>query len=136
MFPPCSLALSQTMVGEMETSFLRLYGSMLCLLGLLLSVSLTLQQATVDPHLHQRLPDTQRPFGWLSCGVTAPFSWVLVGTRFCVCPPRVSLSPVRWKFCNRILLTLKVRFPGDSQSLYWIPSMGSLLQALEFSQQC
>ena len=115
--PPCSLALSQTVVGEMETSFLRIYGSMLCLLGLLLSGSLTLQQATVDPHLHQRLPDTQRPFGWLSCGVTAPLSWVLVGTRFCLCPPRVSLSPVLWKFCNRMLLTLKVRFPGDSQSL-------------------
>ncbi|CAI9175305.1 unnamed protein product [Rangifer tarandus platyrhynchus] len=105
------------MVGVMETSFLRIYGSMLCLLGLLLSVSLTLQQATVDPHLHQRLPDTQRPFGCLSCGVTAPLSWVLVGTRFCLCPPRVSLSPVLWKFCNRILLTFKVRFPGDSQSL-------------------
>ena len=27
--------------------------------------------------------------GSLSCGVTAPFSWVLVHTRFCLCPPRV-----------------------------------------------
>ena len=25
----------------------------------------------------------------VSCGVTAPFSWVLVYTRFCLCPPRV-----------------------------------------------
>ena len=25
----------------------------------------------------------------VSCGVTAPFSWVLVHTRFCLCPPRV-----------------------------------------------
>ena len=23
------------------------------------------------------------------CGVTAPFSWVLVHTRFCLCPPRI-----------------------------------------------
>ena len=27
--------------------------------------------------------------GSVSCGVTAPFSWVLVHTRFCLCPPRV-----------------------------------------------
>ena len=27
--------------------------------------------------------------GSASCGVTAPFSWVLVHTRFCSCPPRV-----------------------------------------------
>ena len=25
----------------------------------------------------------------ISCGVTAPFSWVLVHTRFCLCPCRV-----------------------------------------------
>ena len=29
------------------------------------------------------------------CGVTSPFSWVLVHTRFCLCPPRVCFpSPV------------------------------------------
>ena len=27
--------------------------------------------------------------GSVSCEVTAPFSWVLVCTRFCLCPPRV-----------------------------------------------
>ena len=27
--------------------------------------------------------------GSVSCGVTAPFSWVLVHTRFCLCPPRL-----------------------------------------------
>ena len=33
--------------------------------------------------------------GSISYGVTAPFSWVLVCTRFCLCPPRVCLpSPV------------------------------------------
>ena len=26
--------------------------------------------------------------GSVSCQVTAPFSWVLVHTRFCLCPPR------------------------------------------------
>ena len=27
--------------------------------------------------------------GSVSCGVTAPFSWVLVHTRLCLCPPRI-----------------------------------------------
>ena len=35
--------------------------------------------------------------GLVSCGVTAPFSWVLVHTRFCLCPPRVCF-PVLCKF--------------------------------------
>jgi len=33
--------------------------------------------------------------GSVSFGVTAPFFWVLVNTRFCLCPPRVCFpSPV------------------------------------------
>ena len=35
----------------------------------------TLPQATNDPHLLWRFPDTHRQ---VSCGVTVPFSWVLV----------------------------------------------------------
>ena len=35
--------------------------------------------------------------GSVSCGVTAPFSWVLVHIRFCLCPPRVSF-PVLCQF--------------------------------------
>ena len=34
--------------------------------------------------------------GSVFCGVTAPFSWVLVHTRFCLCPPRV-FFPVLFK---------------------------------------
>ena len=30
--------------------------------------------------------------GSVSCGVTAPFSWVLMCARFCFCPPRVCFS--------------------------------------------
>ena len=30
--------------------------------------------------------------GTVSYGVTAPFSWVLVSTRFCLCPPQTWLS--------------------------------------------
>ena len=36
-------------------------------------------------------------FRSVSCGVTAPFSWVLVCTKFCLCPPRVCF-PVLCKF--------------------------------------
>ena len=58
------------------------------------SVPPTLQQATADPRLPRRLPG--KP-GAVSCGVTAPFSWVLVHTRFCLCPPRACF-PVLGKF--------------------------------------
>ena len=38
--------------------------------------------------------------GPVSFGVTAPFSWVLMCTRFlCVCVPQESVSPVLCKFC-------------------------------------
>ena len=59
--------------------------------------------------------------GWFGrMGVTVPFPWVLACT-FC-CDLQESLfPPVLWKFCNWILLSFKVRFPGDSQSLCWIP---------------
>ena len=36
--------------------------------------------------------------GSVSCGVTAPFSWVLVCTRFCLCPTS-SVSPVSCNLC-------------------------------------
>ena len=52
-----------------------------------------LQQATTDPCLRRRLPDTHRQ---VSCGVTVPFSWVLVH-KVLLCPPRVYF-PVLFKF--------------------------------------
>ena len=67
------------------------------LLTLLHSVPPALLQDIVDPCLCWRLLDTQGKSGSLSCGVTDPFSWVLVHTRFCLCPPRVCF-PVLCKF--------------------------------------
>ena len=64
--------------------------------------------------------------GSISCGVTAPFPWVMMHTRFCLCLPRVSVSP---------LVVFKVRFPRDSQSLGRIPRLGSLMWGLDPSQQ-
>ena len=74
--------------------------------------------------------------GSISCDVTVPFpgSWCAQGF---VCDPHESLfPPVLWKFCNQILLSFQVRFPGDSQSLCWIPKLGSLMWGLEPSKQC
>ena len=70
--------------------------------------------------------------GSVAYGVTAPFSWVLVRTTFCLCPPRVC-SSVLCKFCNQIPLASKVRFSGCSQSLCQIPRLGNLLWFLELS---
>ena len=55
---------------------------------LLHSVPAALHQATADPRLCRRLLDAYRQV-WVSCGVTAPFSWVLVCRRFCLYPPRI-----------------------------------------------
>ena len=51
----------------------------------------TLQQATTDPCLYRRLLDTHGKSGSVSCGVTAPFSWVLVHTSS-VCALQDSVS--------------------------------------------
>ena len=50
------------------------------------SVPPTLQQATTNPGLFWRLLDTHRQ---VSCGITVPFSWVLVH-KVLLCPPRIN----------------------------------------------
>ena len=77
-------------------------------------------------------------FGSVSCGVTAPLFWILVHTKFWLCPSRLEslFPPVLWKSYNQIPLAFKVRFPGDSESLYQIPGLGSLTWGSETSQQC
>ena len=70
--------------------------------------------------------------GSVSCQDTIPFSFILMHTRFCLCPPRISfLSPLEVR--NQIPLASKVKFPGGSQSLCQIPRLGNLLWALELS---
>ena len=56
--------------------------------------------------------------------------------RFCLCPPRVSVSPVLWNFCNQIPLAFKVKFHVGSQALCQVPRLGNLLWALELLPQC
>ena len=64
--------------------------------------------------------------------VLSPGSWCahFVVTSKSLC------FPILWKFCNQILLSFKVRFPGDSQFLWWIPRLGSMIWGLEPSQKC
>ena len=90
--------------------------------------------------------------GSVSCGVTDPFSWVLVHTKFCLCPPRVCFpSPCKfWRLfggvngdllqeglrhtqdcctqspcpCRRPLLTCT--FTGETQTQLGSVSVGSL----------
>ena len=64
------------------------------------------------------------------------FLWVLGHTRLCLCPPRVSVSPVLWKFCNQVPLVFKVKFPWGSWSLCRISRLVNLLWDLELLQQC
>ena len=54
--------------------------------GLLHPEPLPLQQATADTFLHRTHSGNS---GSVSCRITAPFFWVLLHTRFCLCPPRV-----------------------------------------------
>ena len=58
----------------------------------------TLLQDTADPCLCRRLLDTHRQ---VSCGVTVPFSWVLVH-KVLLCPPRVSVLYKFWKLYSGV----------------------------------
>ena len=92
--------------------------------SLLLPVPLSLCWAPASPHLPRRPSNTSR-LVLPTCGLTAPFLWVLVLIRFIfLCPPRLAslFPPVLRKSYSQILLTLKARFPGDPQSLRQIPS--------------
>ena len=87
----------QTMVEVMKIMVTSLKWSMHVLLW---SLTPTMQQVTINPRLHRRLPDTHRQ---ISCGVTVPFSWVLVH-KVLLCPPRVYLPVLSkfWQLCGGV----------------------------------
>ena len=121
-----------SLIRPVVTSSWRIYVNSPHLSGLLLSAVLTSRRPLST---YASAGDSQTftgKSGSVSCGVTAPFSWVLVRTRFCLCPPK-SVSSVLCKFCNQIPLASKVNIPGGSQSLCQIPRLGNLLQVLELS---
>ena len=109
------------------TSSKRTYANTLCLPGLLLPVPLTPQQATVNPLLCSRSPNTQANLAQSLVGplLLSPGSWC---TQYFFCALQESLfPPVQRKFYTQILLTFKNRFPGHSQSLCWNSRLGSLM---------
>ena len=44
--------------------------------------------------------------GSVAYGITIPFSWVLVWTSFCLCPPKTLFAPVLWQSYNQIFLAI------------------------------
>ena len=101
--------------------------------ALLYSVSLTLQQATVNPRLHRRLLNIHRQL-WL-CLLWGYCSFLLApGVHKVLFVPSKCLYP---QFCAsfviKIPLAFKVKFPGASQFLKWIPRLGNLLWIVELS---
>ena len=83
--------------GSNGDLFQKTYASTMWLPGLLKSVPLTLQHATVEPCFHQRLPDTHRQV-WLSL-LLSPGSWC---AQDFVCVLQDSLLlPILWKLCNQ-----------------------------------
>ena len=98
--------------------------------GLLLPASQSPQQAsaTVNPCLHRRASNISR---WV---------WLSVLWGHCSFPlgPGVHKTQCQdWSLCKsygQVPLACKVRFPGDSYYLCWIPKLGSLLWGSEPSQ--
>ena len=92
---PCCLSWNQTVVEVMKimvTSFKRYHAHTAALLH---SVPWPCSRS---PRTHASAGNSWTltgKSGSMSCGVTIPFSWVLVHTRFCLCPLRVCFpSPV------------------------------------------
>ena len=77
------------------------------------------QSSTGDP------PTLACSFGSVSCGVTAPFLWIMVHARFCLCPPRLEslFPPFLCKSCDQILLGLG-QIPWGSPVPLSVPQTG------------
>ena len=102
---------------------------MLGLLGLLQSVPLIPRQVTVDQTSARDAQTLTDKSGSVSWGGHCSFLLGPGAHKVLVSPSTVSVSPILWKFYNQIPLTFKVRFPGDSQSLCWIPRLESEVMA-------
>ena len=96
---------------------------------LLHSVPSTVQQATTNPHLHQRILALMGKSDSVSCGVNAPVSWVLVDIKICLWPPIVCFPSsvyVLWLY-ERLMATSSKRAYSISRST--VPRVPSLQQS-------
>ena len=124
VLPPCFLACGQTMVVlmvVMATSFKSTYAS-------------TVLFSAPDPaavHCKPTPPPDTPGHSQASLAQSLVGSLLLSPRFWCiqcfVCALQESVSPVLGKFCNQITLASKVKFPGVSQSLCWIPRVRNLL---------
>ena len=92
VFPPSYLTWGQTMVEVMKIMVTSFKGSLACI------ATLSVPNPAAGHHPPMPPPESpghSRASPGQFCGVTSPFSWVLVPTRFCLCSPRVCFpSPV------------------------------------------
>ena len=109
--------------GVMVNSSKSTYASVPHLLGLLLLVFLTPWQATVDSCLCWRLPNTLTQV-WLSLlWDNCSFLLRAGAYRFCLCSPRVSVSPVLWKS----VIKSRWRLTADSLVSLLVPHVGKFV---------
>ena len=94
-----------SMVRVKATSSKRTYANTLCLPGLLLPAPLTPQQATVDPLLCSRSPNTHRQIWlnllWGHCSflLGSSIHKILFVLSKSLCLPTIPCCPL-WKFCS------------------------------------
>ena len=76
--------------------------------------------------------------GSVFCGVTTPFSWVLVCTRFCLCPPRVYFLVLFkfWLLCGGVngdLVIANALFQQHKRRLYtWTSPDGQYQNQIDY----
>ena len=130
VFSACCLAWGQTRVGVMKVLVTSLKRTCAC----------TIVFSAPDPTSGHSWPTplletpghAQASLAWSFVGklLLSPGSWCTLGF---VCALRESVSPGLWRFCNQIPLASKVKFPGGSQPLCWIPGWGKSVVVLELS---
>ena len=134
VFPSCSLAWGQTMVGVMVNSSKRTYastpqGSQDCYIQCPWPHSRPLSTLPLleTPGHSQASPAHSLMWSLL----LSPGSWCTQG--FVCALQECFSSPVEIRY--QIPLAFEVKFPGGSQSLCQIPRLGNLLWALDLLQQ-
>ena len=76
---------------------------------------------------HSQVDLAQSPVGSL---FLSPGSWCTQGIICALQEWSLCFPTVLWESCNQILMAFKDRFPGDSQSLCWVPGLESLMWGL------
>ena len=130
---PCSLHEGQTMVWVLATSFKRTYAN----------TPRGFQHYCIQwprPHsrplsTHTSTGDSQAhtgKSGSVCCGVTAPFSQVLVCTRSCL-GPQESVFPSPGEFLQSNLTGLHSEISCGFSDICWVPRLGNPLWITELS---